>query len=146
MTTSISLAQYVKKRNGVPLGHTDSLKNMLTRSLGAGSFAQFWRYWNPVWGYYLSRFVMRPASRLLPIWLATIVTFLVSGALHDIAVSLIKWKVVFFITPWFGLMGMLVMLTEWLNVKYVTQSWLIRCIYNAFFVVSTWFIAYALNT
>lgn len=67
------------------------------------SLAQFWRYWNLLWGYYLSRFVMRPASRLLPIWLATIVTFLVSGALHDIAVSLIKWKVVVFMTHflWF---------------------------------------------
>lgn len=99
MSQSISLAQYVKKRNGLPLGASGSMRNMLTRSLGAGSFHLFWRYWNPIWGYYLSRNIMRPLTQLVPIWFAIMITFAVSGGLHDIAVSLIKWRATFFFTP-----------------------------------------------
>ena len=24
---------------------------------GVGSFGMFWSYWNPIWGYYLGRFI-----------------------------------------------------------------------------------------
>ena len=75
MPTTLSLSQYVKKRNGVPLGASHSMRNMLSRALGAKSFPIFWHYWNPIWGYYLSRNVMRPSSQFLPMWLAVLVTF-----------------------------------------------------------------------
>jgi hypothetical protein len=97
MQRYISLSEYVKKRNGVPLGASGSMGNMIERSLGADSFYMFWRYWNPIWGYYLSRNVMRPLSLFLPIWLATILTFAVSGGLHDLAVTLVKWRLTFFL-------------------------------------------------
>ncbi len=71
------------------------MRNMLSRSLGARSFAIFWHYWNPIWGYYLSRYVMRPLRRFLPLSFATFITFVVSGALHDLVVSIVKWKAVF---------------------------------------------------
>ena len=38
MSTAISLSQYVKKRTGVALGASGSMRNMLERSLGAPSF------------------------------------------------------------------------------------------------------------
>ncbi len=38
MKSKLSLAQYVKKRNGVPLGASGSMTNMLSRSFGAASF------------------------------------------------------------------------------------------------------------
>lgn len=75
----ISLSAYVKKRNGLPLGASGSMRNMLQRSLGAGGFHLFWHYWNPIWGYYLSRHVMKPLSQVFPKGLATVVTFSVSG-------------------------------------------------------------------
>ena len=81
MISKLSLAQYVKKRNGVPLGASGSMTNMLSRSFGAASFPIFWHYWNPIWGYYLSRNVMSPLASFLPFSLATFLTFLVSGAL-----------------------------------------------------------------
>jgi len=56
----LTLAQYVRRRNGVPLGASGSLRNMFYRSLGAGSIAGFWRYWNPVFGYYLGRYIYAP--------------------------------------------------------------------------------------
>jgi len=109
MHRTISLSEYVKKRNGVALGAPGSMSNMLKRSLGASSFNLFWQYWNPIWGYYLSRKIMKPLSQLFPIWLAIIMTFAVSGALHDLAITLVKWKFTFFFTPWFTLMSFIVL-------------------------------------
>ena len=111
MHKSISLGKYVKKRNGVPLGAPGSLQAMLKRSFGAESFYVFWQYWNPIWGYYLSRNVMKPLNRVLPIWLSILLTFTVSGALHDIAVTVIKWQATFFFAPWFTLMGIILFLS-----------------------------------
>lgn len=51
----LTLAQYVHRRNGVPLGDSGSLRNMLIRSFGAGSFGRFWQYWNPIFDYGLGK-------------------------------------------------------------------------------------------
>ncbi|MCZ4338857.1 acyltransferase [Shewanella colwelliana] len=134
MHKSISLAQYVKKRNGVPLGDSNSMRNMLQRSLGAGTFYLFWRYWNPIWGYYLSRQVMKPLSYALPIWLATILTFSVSGALHDLAVMVVKWQFVFLFTPWFTLMGIIVVLSKQFDWSYAASPWGVRMLFNVAFI------------
>ncbi|WP_334050473.1 acyltransferase [Alteromonas gracilis] len=146
MKSKLSLAQYVKKRNGVPLGASDSMKNMLSRSFGASSFPVFWRYWNPIWGYYLSRNVMRPVANFLPISLATFITFLVSGALHDIAVSIIKWKTILFFTPWFGLMGLMVIGSKGAGISYGHVSWPVRALINASFILISLGITYFLET
>jgi hypothetical protein len=56
----LTLSEYVKHRNGLPLGASGSLQNMLIRSFGAGTFARFWQYWNPIWGYALGRYIYAP--------------------------------------------------------------------------------------
>ena len=145
MKSKLSLAQYVKKRNGVPLGASGSMTNMLSRSFGAASFPIFWHYWNPIWGYYLSRNVMRPLASFLPTSLATFLTFLVSGALHDLAVSIVELKTVLFFTPWFGLMGILVITCQTLNVNYSSLPWAVRALINASFVLGSLFAMYALE-
>ena len=127
---TLSLVAYVKKRNGVPLGSNESLKNMLANSLGAGTFAGFWRYWNPIWSYYLSRYIMTPLSAIFPHWLAIIFTFVVSSLLHDLAISLVKLKPIIIITPWFGLMGMMVVILEGLSVSYRGQAFFVRALIN----------------
>ena len=135
MKRKLSLAQYVKKRNGVPLGASGSMTNMLSRSFGATSFPVFWCYWSPIWGYYLSRNVMRPLANFLPISLATFLTFLVSGALHDLAVSIVKLKNIFFFTPWFGLMGLIVVISKAARISYGHVSWPVRALINASFIL-----------
>ncbi len=130
MHKTITLSEYVKKRNGVALGASGSMTNMLKRSLGASSFYLFWQYWNPIWGYYLSRKVMKPLSQLLPIWLAIIMTFAVSGALHDLAITAVKWKFTFFFTPWFTLMSFIVITTKNLGISFREYHWLIRALIN----------------
>ncbi|GMM72194.1 hypothetical protein MTsDn5_21460 [Alteromonas gracilis] len=122
------------------------MKNMLSRSFGASSFPVFWHYWNPIWGYYLSRNVMRPVANFLPISLATFITFLVSGALHDIAVSIIKWKAILFFTPWFGLMGLMVIGSKRVGISYGHVSWPVRALINASFIFISLGITYFLET
>lgn len=134
MHSTLSLSQYVKKRNGVPMGASHSLRNMLSRSFGGKSFPVFWHYWNPIWSYYLSRNVMRPLATFLPITLATFLTFLVSGALHDLAVSIVNWKTVVFFTPWFGLMGLIVIASKKAGISYGHFAWPIRASINASFI------------
>jgi len=130
MHRTISLSEYVKKRNGVALGAPGSMTNMLKRSLGASSFDLFWQYWNPIWGYYLSSKIMKPLSQLLPIWLTIIITFAVSGALHDLAIALVKWKLTFFFTPWFSLMSIIVLATKKFDISYGKHHWIIRASIN----------------
>jgi len=130
MHRKITLSEYVKKRNGVALGASGSMTNMLKRSLGASSFYLFWQYWNPIWGYYLSRKIMKPLSQLLPMWLAIIITFAVSGALHDLAITLVKWKLTFLFTPWFILMSFIVLATKKFGISYREHHWLVRASIN----------------
>jgi hypothetical protein len=142
MQNSLSLAQYVKKRNGVALGANHSMRNMLIRSFGASSFPIFWHYWNPIWGYYLSRNVMKPLNLFLPNWLAVMFTFIVSGALHDLAVSIVNWKAVVFFTPWFALMGAVVILFQYFAISYRSYPWLIRSGINSAIIIGTVSITY----
>ncbi|MCB8925391.1 MAG: acyltransferase [Ardenticatenaceae bacterium] len=101
-----TLEEYVVLRNGVPLGDGRSLRNMLERSFGAASFAGFWQYWNPIWGYGLGRYVYAPLRRVLPPAVAFILTFAISGGLHDLATMAVRWSPAFLFTPWFVLLGM----------------------------------------
>ncbi len=63
MPRDLSLADYVQRRNGVALGARRSMRNMLWRSLGAGSFAKFWHYWNPIWGLLLGQSCSKTFNR-----------------------------------------------------------------------------------
>lgn len=109
---SMTLGEYVMHRTGTPLGSAGSMRAMLTRSLGARSFAAFWQHWNPVWGWALARFVHAPARRSLPEAVAVLATFLVSGLLHDAAAFLFVRAPTFVVTPWFVLLGVGVLVSR----------------------------------
>ncbi len=131
----LTLAQYVKKRNGVPLGDSKSLRNMLLRSFGADSFAGFWQYWNPIWGYYLGKFIYSPLVRVFPAAIALISTFVVSGLIHDLVTMGISRSITFFFTPWFFLMGIGVVLGRVTGMDLSNRSWLTRAIVNLIYLV-----------
>ena len=86
------LSDYVKKRNGVPLGANNSLKNMMIRSLGAGEFSTFWKYWNPIWSYYLRKYIFKPLKIIVPPALSLILTFAFCGFYHDLVIMLFRWN------------------------------------------------------
>ncbi|MCW8108718.1 acyltransferase [Alteromonas ponticola] len=146
MPDSLSLSQYVRRRNGVPMGASHSMRNMLSRAFGAKSFPVFWHYWNPIWSYYLSRNVMRPLSTFLPVPLAIFITFLVSGAVHDVAVSLVKWQTVIFFTPWFGLMGLIVITTSKTGITYEKFKWQTRAFINGLIICTSLGLTYMIES
>ncbi len=120
----------MRRRNGVPLGASGSLSNMLCRSLGAETLSRFWQYWNPVWGYYLGWYIYAPLKKWIPSKIALVATFTISGALHDAVISALRGSFVFVFTPWFFVIGLGITMGHILQINYSKYSWLIRAIIN----------------
>ena len=138
----MNLSDYVKKRNGVPLGASNSLRNMMIRSLGAGKFSEFWQYWNPIWSYYLGKYIFKPLKIIFPPALSLILTFAFCGFLHDLAIMLLRWNFELLLTPWFLLMGLCVVLGDFAEIDYSKFTWIIRASINILIISSCLFIAY----
>lgn len=114
----MTLSEYVIKRNGVPLGARGSLSRNLKNAFGAESNAAFWKFWNPVWGYYLAKYVYLPLKRLVPDSLAALLTFTASGAFHDVAIGVLGFGWQSFLSLWFFVMGLFFVASKRLNIGY----------------------------
>ena len=132
--SKMTLAEYIRRRNGVPAGSPGSLRNMLNRSFGAGSFAEFWRYWNPIFGYGLGRYVYSPLKRVVPPAPALVLTFVVCGVLHDLVTMAIRGSVTFFFTPWFFLFGVGVLFGRAVGMDLSDRPWLVRAVVNLTYI------------
>lgn len=79
----MNLNSYLKRI----LGTSDAfglLNVSIEKAFHARSFKLFWRYWNPLYGYLLSKYINKPLSRKLNDKISTILTFIFSGlVLHD---------------------------------------------------------------
>jgi len=126
----MTLTEYIKKRNGVPIGSSKSLRNNLYRSLGAKNFSTFWNYWNPIFGYYLGKCIFKPLKRIIPIGLALLVTFIVCGMIHDAVTTMFRGKISLFFTIWFSMMGIAVLITKYFNHNFNKHSWVFRASVN----------------
>lgn len=126
----MNLSSYVKKRNGVPIGHSDSLKNNLHRSLGAKNFSVFWNFWNPIFGYYLGLKVFKPLKKRLPANISLVVTFIFCGLIHDLVTTMVRGKLSLFFFVWFLWMGIAVVLTKSINYDLSTKQWVVRAMAN----------------
>lgn len=142
----MTLSQYVLKRNGVPMGDNKALLLMLQRAFGASSFANFWKYWNPIWSYYLGRFIFKPLKRVFPTALATVMTFSISGLIHDLAVMVLKSKISFLLSFWFTLMGILVVVGELLKINYSKSPLWVRVFFNGFIIASSFMLTRLLTS
>lgn len=132
---NLTLVQYVHLRNGVPLRDARSLRNMLYRSLGVASFAAFWRYWNPIWGYGLGKYVCSPLRRILPPGAAFIITFIISGSIHDLVTMAISRSFAFLFTPWFFLLGVGAVLGRTIGMDLSCHSWWVRASINLVYLI-----------
>lgn len=126
----------------MPLGASNSFRNMIVRSLGAGKFSIFWTYWNPIWSYYLGIYIFKPLKIIFPSSLALILTFAFCGFLHDVVIMLLRWNFELLLTPWFLLMGFCVILGEYAKIDYSKFTWIIRAFINMLIILSCLFIAY----
>jgi D-alanyl-lipoteichoic acid acyltransferase DltB (MBOAT superfamily) len=142
---TLTLGQYIRRRNGLPAGARGSLRNMLHRSLGAPTFAGFWQYWNPVFGYALGRYVFMPAKRIIPAPVALLATFVIRGAIHDLVTMAARGGPAVLFTPWFFFMGCGVLLGRALGLDFASRPWLVRAAANLAYVASCLLLTIALG-
>lgn len=143
---TLTLGSYVRHRNGVPLGASGALRNMMDRSLGAKSFAAFWRYWNPVFGYGLGRYVFNPLKAVLPAAPALVVTFIVSGALHDAVTMAVSGSVAFLFTPWFFFLSLGVLAGSVAGMDLSSRPWGVRATVNLAYLAAGLLLALLVRT
>ncbi len=80
----LTLGQYVRFRLSGARGR-EAWFNFFIRPFAAPSIAEFWRRWNPVYGYFLSKYSYRPLLGVMPRQAAIFSTFVVCGLLlHDV--------------------------------------------------------------
>lgn len=95
----------------------------------ASSPADFWRRWNRPVSEWLFVYVHRPLSGARPSGLATVVTFAVSGLMHEYIVALLIGRITGCATAFFLVQG----LGVWL-----TWTWKLRGGWRTLGVVGTW--------
>ncbi|UPQ79327.1 hypothetical protein M0M57_00465 [Flavobacterium azooxidireducens] len=126
----MNLSYYVKKRNGVPIWHSYSLRNNLHRSLGAKNFSTFWNFWNPIFGYYLGSKIFKPLKKVIPIGFAVVFTFIFCGFIHDLVTTLLRGKLSLFFSLWFLLMGTVVAFSKYIHYDLSNKKWIFRAFVN----------------
>lgn len=141
----MKLSEYVKKRNGVPFGHSSSLRNNLHRSLGAKNFSAFWNYWNPIFGYYLGKKIFKPLKKVFPTGFSLVLTFIFCGSIHDLITTLIRGKLSLFFSVWFLLMGTMVVFSKCLDYDLSGKRWFFRAFINLSIICSCLFLTNYLN-
>lgn len=130
----MTLTEYVELRLGASPGEQG--RNFLARPFGAESFAAFWRYWNPVWGYFLLFRCYRPLRALVPRPAAVWLTFVLCGLVHDVpfivGAALTGGRARFTITTFFAVVGALVVATERVHLRLtalpIPARWLVHAL------------------
>jgi len=138
--SQMTLSEFIAHRLGSG-SEMALLKTMFVRSFGASTFADFWRYWNPVYGYYLQYYCYRPLRRFLPRPVAAVLTFAASDFfLHDLPFG---WWIralkaeslpVPFVALWFSRMGILVPITEALKLNLAVRPFAVRAAVNTLLI------------
>lgn len=111
-----TMRTYVVRRLGNHTHVGALLREMVVRAFTAPTLAGFWRYWNPVYGYFLGRYIYRPLCRAMPKPLAAVLTFAFCGFfLHDLlgpwlGAALSGKPKLPFALMWFTLMGLAMVL------------------------------------
>jgi hypothetical protein len=116
------------------------LRNWLVRSFGAGTFAGFWEYWNPVYGYFLAYYVYRPLRTVAPRPVAVWLTFGACGFfLHDLVGWILARQVR---APEMSLLFVLFggggVVSEALRLDFSRRPLIVRVLANSIFLVAAW--------
>jgi hypothetical protein len=142
----MTLSEYVKKRNGVPFGHPNSLRNNFERSLGARNFSTFWNFWNPIFGYYLGQKIFRPSKKRMPAAASLLITFIFCGLIHDLVTTLARGRVSLFFSVWFFLMGAAVVISKRARYDLSKQKWIIRALANILIIGTCFLLTHFFNS
>ncbi len=140
-----SLNAYLERLLGH--GSATQARTWLLRSFGARSFSEFWRYWNPVYGYFLHYYCYKPLRRRLPRPAAVWLTFVACGFfLHDAPGWMLARHVRFpEMTAIFMVFGAGVIMAEALKIDLARMPLPIRIVVNAAYLVGSWEVAHLLT-
>lgn len=118
------------------------IRNMFFKPFVSSSFRSFWKYWNPSWGYFLLFYCYKPIKTIFPHWASLIITFLICGLLHDliyiIPMMMNEVEFVFpFITVWFLIIIIGILLTEYLQIDFNKTNIKVRPIFHLSYLAGT---------
>ena len=74
-----------------------------------------------------------------------VITFVVSGAVHDAVASAVTGRWVFILTPWFFFMGLGVVIGQAMRINYSHFAWPVRAFINIGYVGVCLALAYAIK-
>lgn len=138
----VSLDPYLAHRLGPGTGPQMAL-NMVARSFTATTLGSFWRYWNAGFQFYLLTYVYRPLRGFLDRKLALLLTFALCGLAHDVflilPITLVSNRAIPFpfVTTWFLIIGISILMTEQLDWKLDALSRGFRVAVHAAFLIAT---------
>ncbi len=115
---------------------------MLLHSFGAGNFAGFWKYWNPIWGFYLGKYIYKPLEKRMPRAFSLLLTFAFCGFLHDLVIMLLRRDFALLFTPWFSAMALFIVISEVFNISYSSYSLGVRILINLTSIVICFALTY----
>jgi len=100
---------------------------------------------HPIWGYVLGRYAYEPLNQFLPSSISLILTFAISGAIHDLATMLVRGAPAFLFTPWFFLMSIVVVFGRLPKLDYSKQAFQVRVAINVTSILVCLMIAIGVN-
>jgi len=119
------------------------VRNMFLKPFFSNSLRSFWNYWNPGYGYFLLFYCYKPMRNIFPHWISLITTFLICGLLHDILyiipITVVDGlKFIFpFVTVWFLIIAIGILLTEFLQIDFRKTNKTIRPIFHLGYLIGT---------
>ncbi len=132
--------QYERKKLGYRPNIIAGLGYMIRQSFLAGNFSRFWQNWNPLFSYYLLYYCYRPLLKYLPRFITIITVFAISGAIHDLAASVIKQQAFVLFTPLFAFYGLLVVFENYFWPDDYSLPVFIRPLYHLFLIIGPYFL------
>ena len=137
----MTLGEYTQYRTGSTKVSL-IIRNMFFKPFVSSSFRSFWKYWNPSWGYFLLFYCYKPIRAFFPHWASLMITFLISGLFHDIIyivpMMMDDGEFVFpFITVWFLIISIGILLTEYLQIDFDKTNLKFRPIFHLGYLVGT---------
>ena len=77
----------------------------------------------------------------MPASLAAFMTFVASGAVHDVAIGVLGFGWQYFLTQWFFVMGVFFVVSKRLDIRYDKFSFPVRAIINTASIGACFFVA-----
>ncbi|MFK8010872.1 MAG: MBOAT family O-acyltransferase [Marinicellaceae bacterium] len=141
----MKLKKYLTYKFGNYTGSLDGILYMLKQSFMAATFRGFWQNWNPLWSFYLIFYVYKPINKLLSKNLSILLTFLISGFLHDCVAMLLMHQYSYKMTLFFFLLAIFVLIEKVLNFNIAKVPKLLRPIYHLTLIALCLFPIFAEN-